>query len=69
MKQEKSKVRSIFQKTKAEKKLLKEIKANLSIPFRNETIVHFNADSDTPTIVTKRQNKKKIKQTNLPKAA
>lgn len=49
--------RLIYKKTATEIKKLKRIKANLSRPFMNETVVHFNADSDNPTVIIKRNNK------------
>jgi hypothetical protein len=39
------------QKTKSEIREIKARKCNLDITFRNKTIIHFNADSDKPTIV------------------
>lgn len=50
--------KNIYKKTKAEKIKLKSIKANLSIPFMNKTIIHIGADSDISEIVTNINNSK-----------
>lgn len=54
------KVRSIYQKTKAERMKLKSIKQNIDIPFTNKLIIHISADSDIPTIVAHRLQKRKL---------
>lgn len=36
--------KNIFKKSKSEINKLKSLKANLSVPFTNSTIIHINAD-------------------------
>lgn len=61
--------RLIYKKTKAEITKLKKIKANLTRPFMNETIIHFGADSDMPTVITRKNVKSIANEKTTRKAA